>query len=93
MADCPKKSGADRPPTPRHQSGRSPGRSRYGSGQKVNFRVSRLEAEPPALGRDGDVDEEEAEAILDAYMATQSLQGQSGRSVARYGGETDYEDF
>ena len=76
VAACPNKrkfSGSNRPPTPRGSSS-SKDKRQFASKSKVAFKVSQLDTNPPASGREGD-EEEEALAIaeVDTYLAARSL--------------------
>ena len=70
MADCKSRRSRGgprekrRPPTPR-------GSSSYSSRQKVNFRVSGIDGDPQASGREGDEEDAEAAEIVDAFLAAE----------------------
>ena len=85
--------------TPRRSSpgNRQPHRRSTSSNTRVGFRVSQLDGDPkpPALGREGDVDGEadDAEAVVDAYMAARSLENifPARKEVADYATSSDFE--
>ena len=63
LATCPRRKAVNRPPTPRGSSSSNSLR------QRVNFRVSGIEAEPPSRDREGDeMTDEQIANEVDLYL-------------------------
>ena len=86
MADCPHRRSQRRPPTPRASSSRYSSRDQ----KNVNFRVSGIAGEPPASGREGDVDHE-VEQIVDLYLDSLPDEGEVFTEVYENVYENEYD--
>jgi hypothetical protein len=69
----------------KYDSRRSMSPSQKEKGNRVNFRVSEIQDDPPTSDREGDVVDEDDEEVVDAYLAVRAMKGYTSEgSNAQY---------
>jgi hypothetical protein len=58
---------------------------------RVNFRVSEIQDDPPTSDREGDVVDEDDEEVVDAYMAVRAMKGYTSEGSNAQYFESDHE--